>query len=289
MDANSKPIVSKQTFAAIVQAKLPSLNSGEAQIEIQHGTHLGKPAVFFKAEDYFVKLTKECKFTIVEKFYRGNLMTLCRNKARDDILKAQKEEPAKMDKEKRVDEDLMDEFQTVSRRKTFKTKNHQNGQYQEGNNMDVNKNKQHQAQNGTDHEQTLNMGTEQTCNNEQMTNHSMNRMDKNKKAPTQINKDDQNSQQSSHMINYKGETNTKQGNEEVSSRNYNDPHPMKDTHPIDPGDEHDNYLMLISDTSLEEDQSYGVIFTEAPDHMIDSSSQDEGGKELQRMETMKMR
>lgn len=71
MDANSKPIVSKQTFAAIVQAKLPSLNSGEAQIEIQHGTHLGKPAVFFKAEDYFVKLTKECKFTIVEKFYRG--------------------------------------------------------------------------------------------------------------------------------------------------------------------------------------------------------------------------
>lgn len=80
-------------------------------------------------------------------------MTLCRNKARDDILKAQKEEPAKMDKEKRVDEDLMDEFQTVSRRKTFKTKNHQNGQYQEGNNMDVNKNKQHQAQNGTDHEQ----------------------------------------------------------------------------------------------------------------------------------------
>ncbi|KAM3287425.1 hypothetical protein P3S67_020855 [Capsicum chacoense] len=133
------------------------------------------------------------------------------------------------------------------------------------------------------------MGTEQTCNNKQMTNHSMDRMDKNKKAPTQINKDDQNSQQSSHMINYKGETNTKQGNEEVSSRNYNDPHPMKDTHPIDPGDEHDNYLMLISDTSLEEDQSYGVIFTEAPDHMIDSSSQDEGGKELQRMETMKMR
>ncbi|KAF3617880.1 hypothetical protein FXO38_22677 [Capsicum annuum] len=78
------------------------------------------------------------------------------------------------------------------------------------------------------------------------------------------------------MINYKGETNTKQGEEEVNSRNYNEPHPMKDTHPIDPGDAHDNYLMLISGTNVEEDQNNGVIFTETPDHIIDSSSQDEG-------------
>ncbi|OIT35226.1 hypothetical protein A4A49_28326 [Nicotiana attenuata] len=40
-------------------------------VEIQHGTHLGKPAVFFKAEDYFVNLAKECRFTIIGKFYRG--------------------------------------------------------------------------------------------------------------------------------------------------------------------------------------------------------------------------
>lgn len=39
--------------------------------EIQHGAHLGKSAVFFNAEDYFVNLVKDCRFTIIGKFYLG--------------------------------------------------------------------------------------------------------------------------------------------------------------------------------------------------------------------------
>ncbi|KAK4342211.1 hypothetical protein RND71_038027 [Anisodus tanguticus] len=42
-----------------------------ADISITHGTHLGKPAVYFNAQDYFVNLAKEFKFTIVGKFING--------------------------------------------------------------------------------------------------------------------------------------------------------------------------------------------------------------------------
>lgn len=64
-------MVSKPSFAATVQAKLPSLTSGAPMVEMKHGTHLGKPAVFFSAEDYFINLAQECKLTIIGNFYRG--------------------------------------------------------------------------------------------------------------------------------------------------------------------------------------------------------------------------
>ncbi|KAK4339973.1 hypothetical protein RND71_041435 [Anisodus tanguticus] len=64
-------MVSKSTFAAMVQDELPKLNDGELTTEIKHDTHLGKPVVFFSAQDYFVNFSKVCKFTIIGKFYRG--------------------------------------------------------------------------------------------------------------------------------------------------------------------------------------------------------------------------
>lgn len=63
--------VSNPSFAADVQANLPSFNDGTPPIEIRHGTHLGKPAVIFSAQDYFVALALEWKFTIIGRFYRG--------------------------------------------------------------------------------------------------------------------------------------------------------------------------------------------------------------------------
>ncbi|OIS95652.1 hypothetical protein A4A49_17679 [Nicotiana attenuata] len=56
--------VSKPSFVAAVQAKLPVLNDGTSSIEIRHGTYLGKPAVFFTAQDYFVTLAQDCKLTL---------------------------------------------------------------------------------------------------------------------------------------------------------------------------------------------------------------------------------
>ncbi|KAM3361127.1 hypothetical protein P3S68_015981 [Capsicum galapagoense] len=68
---NTDLIVSKPTFAAAVQAKLPNLNEEVQQINIRHGTHLGKPVVYFSVEDYFVKLAQECKLSLIDKFYKG--------------------------------------------------------------------------------------------------------------------------------------------------------------------------------------------------------------------------
>ncbi|PHU20007.1 hypothetical protein BC332_11158 [Capsicum chinense] len=65
---NTDLIVSKPMFAAAVQAKLPNLNE---EVNIRHGTHLGKPAVYFSVEDYFVKLAQECILTLIGKFYKG--------------------------------------------------------------------------------------------------------------------------------------------------------------------------------------------------------------------------
>lgn len=67
----NEKIVSKPTFAAMVQTKLPSINTNEPLVEIQYGTHLGKPAVFFRAEDYFINLAKQCRLAIIGKFCRG--------------------------------------------------------------------------------------------------------------------------------------------------------------------------------------------------------------------------
>ena len=39
-------------------------------MEVKHGTHLGKPVIYFTAQDYFINLAQECKFTIIGKFYR---------------------------------------------------------------------------------------------------------------------------------------------------------------------------------------------------------------------------
>lgn len=39
-------------------------------MEIKHGTHLGKPVVFFSAQDYLVKLAQDCKLTIIGKFLK---------------------------------------------------------------------------------------------------------------------------------------------------------------------------------------------------------------------------
>lgn len=49
--------ISNPSFSTTVQAKLPSLDNGTPTIEIRHDTHLGKSAMFFLAQDYFVTLT----------------------------------------------------------------------------------------------------------------------------------------------------------------------------------------------------------------------------------------
>uniref|UniRef100_M1DQL1 LINE-type retrotransposon LIb DNA, complete sequence, Insertion at the S11 site n=1 Tax=Solanum tuberosum TaxID=4113 RepID=M1DQL1_SOLTU len=62
---------SKPTFAAAVQSRLTSSSAGKTHVDIKHGTHLGKPAVYFSAEDYFGSLAQDCKWTIVGKFIKG--------------------------------------------------------------------------------------------------------------------------------------------------------------------------------------------------------------------------
>ncbi|KAF3619025.1 hypothetical protein FXO38_33130 [Capsicum annuum] len=68
---NHTTITDAGGIAHAVQAKLAKLEEGSSSIDIRHGTHLGKPTVFFSAEDYFVNLAKDCKYTIIEKFYKG--------------------------------------------------------------------------------------------------------------------------------------------------------------------------------------------------------------------------
>lgn len=48
--------VSTPTFAAKVQAKLFNVNDKTQQVSIRRGTHLGKHAVYFSAENYFINL-----------------------------------------------------------------------------------------------------------------------------------------------------------------------------------------------------------------------------------------
>lgn len=55
----------------MVQAQLHKVSNEVPAVDMRHGTHLGKPAVFFSAEDYFINLAKECRLTIIGKFYRG--------------------------------------------------------------------------------------------------------------------------------------------------------------------------------------------------------------------------
>lgn len=62
---------SKVSFAAMVQSKLIALKNTKSTVEVRHGTHLGKPAVFFSAQDYFVNLAEDCKMTLTGNFYRG--------------------------------------------------------------------------------------------------------------------------------------------------------------------------------------------------------------------------
>ncbi|OIT23354.1 hypothetical protein A4A49_28503 [Nicotiana attenuata] len=61
---------SKPSFAAAVQSELPTISEGEKNVDVTHDTHLEKPAVFFKAEDYFVNLEQECRFTLIGKLYK---------------------------------------------------------------------------------------------------------------------------------------------------------------------------------------------------------------------------
>ncbi|KAH0641234.1 hypothetical protein KY285_037820 [Solanum tuberosum] len=63
--------VSKPSFASIVSASLAQNAVGKQTVDIKHGTHMGKPAVYFTAQDYFVNLAEDCKRTIVGKFTRG--------------------------------------------------------------------------------------------------------------------------------------------------------------------------------------------------------------------------
>ena len=63
--------VVKPTFAAAIQAKLSNLYDKTQQVDIQHGPHLGKPAVYLSAKDYLINIAQECKFTLIEKLYRG--------------------------------------------------------------------------------------------------------------------------------------------------------------------------------------------------------------------------
>lgn len=51
---------SKPSFVTVVQSELPVLSEGAKNMDITHGTRLGKPTVFFKAEDYFVNLAQKC-------------------------------------------------------------------------------------------------------------------------------------------------------------------------------------------------------------------------------------
>ncbi|KAH0715343.1 hypothetical protein KY284_008248 [Solanum tuberosum] len=62
--------VSKPTFAAAVGIKLAEAAKNIIPVDIKHGTHLGKSAVFFSAHDYFVNLAEQCKLTIVGKFVK---------------------------------------------------------------------------------------------------------------------------------------------------------------------------------------------------------------------------
>lgn len=67
----NEQLVSKQTFAAAVQAKLSNISEKSQQAAIRRGTHLCKPMVYFSIEDYFINLAEEYKFTLIEKFYKG--------------------------------------------------------------------------------------------------------------------------------------------------------------------------------------------------------------------------
>ncbi|XP_060170457.1 uncharacterized protein LOC132601380 [Lycium barbarum] len=64
-------VPSKPTFAAVVQETLATKAANDVEINIAHGTHLDKPAVFFDAKDYFVNLVNDYKFTIIGIFIKG--------------------------------------------------------------------------------------------------------------------------------------------------------------------------------------------------------------------------
>lgn len=67
----NEQLFSKPTFAVVFQAKLSNLSEKSQEVDIRRGTHLGKPAVYFSAENYSINLAQECKFTLIEKFYKG--------------------------------------------------------------------------------------------------------------------------------------------------------------------------------------------------------------------------
>ncbi|OIT36230.1 hypothetical protein A4A49_02046 [Nicotiana attenuata] len=63
--------VSKPSFTTSVSASLANSSSAKQPVKITHGTHMSRPAVYFSAQDFFVTLSEDCKFTIVGKFTIG--------------------------------------------------------------------------------------------------------------------------------------------------------------------------------------------------------------------------
>lgn len=63
--------ISKPSFAATITSSLSNSLKGKALVEVSHGTHMGKPAIYFSAKDYFVNLVEDCKLTLVARFIRG--------------------------------------------------------------------------------------------------------------------------------------------------------------------------------------------------------------------------
>ncbi|OIT39728.1 PREDICTED: uncharacterized protein LOC109237715 [Nicotiana attenuata] len=64
-------IPSKPSFSAVVHSNLAADLKDKAPVDIKQGTHLGKPEVFFNAQDYFINLAQECKLTVIGKFSKG--------------------------------------------------------------------------------------------------------------------------------------------------------------------------------------------------------------------------
>lgn len=70
-EKRTEQVISKPSFAATIQTKLPSLDSDSPPVEITYRTYLGKPIVYFTAQDYFINLAHEYKITIIGKLYQS--------------------------------------------------------------------------------------------------------------------------------------------------------------------------------------------------------------------------
>ncbi|XP_070014253.1 uncharacterized protein [Nicotiana sylvestris] len=261
-------------------------------VEIQHGTHLGKPAIFFKAEDYFVNLAKECRFTIIVQDVgvevaldlapysksRGNVAKV---KVEIDLLKP------RLDKiwlgYKRLDGTDDGKWLDIE----YEKEDQRSNERQRENHQSVNQDVRGKAKNGIVineptamqkppmKEDVLGKGQPSSKKTDTTTKPSEHNTS-NKEDNNNPIDNDQNSRHLFQENNTNGENNTNLIEEEGNNKRGPEQNNNKNNHVIDLGDAHNTYLKLISGTILEEDKESENMYISNNTQMAESSFEDDG-------------